>query len=142
MGRSLRFSLAAIVLSLNCIPVALAQGQDDPINSGVIVPPTSGDRVYVRTIYARTDFYIYEEIRRNGVLKEWTDAVILTTCDVVVTVRWHLGTYGLQAGDVLDTNMYVQILRGPHTGRCTWDNTENPVARGTRGWARRENGWA
>lgn len=142
MRNPLRFGPAAYAFLLICVPAALAQGQDDPIDSGVIVPPSSGDRVHTRTIYARTDFYIYEEIRRNGVLKEWTDAIILTTCDVVVSVRWHLGTYGLQAGDILDTNMYVEILCGPHAGRYTWDTTENPVARIERRWGRREDGWA
>lgn len=137
-------TVSAVCVFLAAAGVCSAQGNGKPIHSGVIIPVTSGDRYFEQLVITTNNVYVYEEANHNGVTKWWTDLIVITTCDFIITTTIPVGTFGLAVADTINVNLYVEHLAGPYSGKYTWDEHWTCVARAepVREWSFREEACA
>lgn len=117
--------------------VAVAQINGTPIDSGSVIPAAETTCNASRVVRTTSTVYVYEEACHNGTVKWWTDMIVVTTCDFVITTTFSVASFGLRANDSFKFNVYVEHLAGPYNGRYTWDLLQTSVAVADR-VARRE----
>lgn len=128
MGRATIAHLIASFL-LAAPASSWAQGIDEPINSGAIIPADTGDRTFSRIVTACGDFQVNMIARHNGVARWSASATIVTEGPWVgVAATIPLAALGLAQGDALEVEFHVQSSVTYHGGGFTVETFSTVIA--------------
>jgi hypothetical protein len=126
----MRSSVIGVLVLLSAAGSARAQGSDGPapIDSGMILPPASQDRVFGRVIYTN-DTFSFSMQSGVGQTILWSVEITVVTSgpSVLVSVNVPLSTFSLVDGQILSTDITVNYNSGSVSGQSTRDTMINPV---------------
>jgi hypothetical protein len=121
------------MMAVAAVAPAMAQVEQQPLDSGIILPPTTPEtpaRDHCRTVYSSGDFGYRVDCGRFGAV-DWSTSLTVVTGgpSVQVTVSVPLYSFLLVSGDRLVTTVTVTHYTGSGSGQSTQSSLENPVSR-------------